>query len=168
MMTGKKWLVGCLCAAVVLSSAGCEPLRKKFTRQKKKDQLRNEIIPVLEPIDYPAKHHGTKEAYAEHYSLFKVWFSDFDTSRGQAASEKKLVYDLDAALKELNEMEKLLKSPSKDALVKIRDQVQLIRDEFEKPKAFRNEGRVNSAFSSANMAIRKKFKPDMLSADFID
>jgi hypothetical protein len=166
MMTPqRKWLAGFLCMAVVVSSAGCEPLRKKFTRQKKKDKETSDFIPVLEPVDYPVKQYGAKEAYAQHYSLFKVWFSDFDTSRREAANEKKMVYDLDAALKELGEMENLLKGPSKDELVKVKGQVQFIRDEFSKPKAFRNEGRINNEFNSADMAIRKKFKPNALSAD---
>jgi len=166
MMSVKKCLAGCLCLAVLVSAAGCEPLRKKFTRQKKKDQINNEIIPVLEPIEYPAKQHGAKEDYAQHYSLFRVWFSDFDTSRREVANEKKIIYDLDAALKELDEMAKLLKSPSKDELGKIKQQVQFIRDEYEKPKAFRNDGKINSEMRSVDMIMRKQFKPGLLSANF--
>ncbi len=162
MMTGKKWLIGCLCLTVLVSSAGCEPLRKKFTRQKKKENQGKEIIPVLEPIDYPAKQHGTKEDYAQHYSLLRVWMSDFDTSRQlQEANEKKLIYDLDAALKELNEMDRILKSLNKEELAKLKAQVQYVRDQYAQPKAFRNSARINTEMRAIHKAMRM-FKPDAL------
>jgi hypothetical protein len=164
-MKSQSWLVIGLCALVLISS-GCQPLRKKFTRQKKKDKEVSDFVPVLEPVDYPAKIHGAKEAYEQHYSLFRVWFSDYETASQQAGSERKLIYDLDASLKELDEMGNILKSPTKEDLAKIRAQVQLIRDQFDKPKAFRNEGKMGSQFRDADMAMRKKFKPALLTANF--
>jgi hypothetical protein len=160
MKTGRKWLVGCLCMAVMVSSMGCEPLRKKFTRQKKKGQTGKEIIPVLEPVDYPAKQYGTKEDYAKHYSLFRVWISDFDTNR-RDASDKKLVYDLDAALNELGEMENILKNPKKEELATLKTQVQFVRDQYAQPEAFRNSARIDTEMRAINRAM-KTFKPEAL------
>ena len=164
MMTGRKWLIGCLCLAVLVSSSsGCVPLRKKFTRQKKKDHESKEIIPVLEPIDYPAKHHGAKEEYAQHYSLCRVWLSDFDMSRDlQMNNEKKLVLNLDAALKEVGEMDQVVSGAGKDQLAKIRVQLQFVRNEYDKPKSFRNETRISNELRSIDKALRA-IKPDMVS-----
>jgi len=167
MTTGRKWMAACLCLTVLVS-AGCEPLRKKFTRQKKKDDKVSNFIPVLEPIDYPAKQYGAKEGYAQHYSLFKIWFSDFDVLREQSRNEKKIIADLDAAINELTEMEKYLQGASKDELAKIKSQVQLIRNEFDKAKSFRNQARLNSDVRAIDMAVRKKLKPDVVETDLIN
>ncbi len=151
-----------LCAAVLFSSAGCTPLRKKFTRQKKKDAIDDSIVPVLEPVEYPVKQHGAKEDYAQHYSLFRVWFSDFDTNRNSTSNEKKLTFDLDSALNELDEMEKILKSPAKEELAKVKVQVEFIRKEYDKSKAFRNQARIDSDIRTIDRTMRKNFKPDMI------
>jgi hypothetical protein len=156
------FLIFGLCAAVLFSSAGCEPLRKKFTRQKKKSAVDDSVIPVLEPVEYPVKQHGAKEEYAQHYSLFRVWFSDFDTNRNNTSNEKKLIFNLDSALKELGEMEMVLKSPAKEELAKIKAQVEFIRKEYDKPKAFRNQARIDSEVRSIDRAMRKSFKPDTI------
>ena len=52
--------------SVSLIAGGCEPLRKKFTRQKKKDQETSAIIPILEPIDYPEKVHSSSGDDKDH------------------------------------------------------------------------------------------------------
>ena len=44
-------MVFLLCSAVVFM-AGCEPLRKKFTRKKRMSQVKG-IDPILDPVDYP-------------------------------------------------------------------------------------------------------------------
>ena len=161
-------LMCALCLVVTLVSSGCEPLRKKFTRQKKKNQAVNDkFIPVFEPEEYPVKQYGAQEAYGQHYSLFRVWFSDFTTGYEQRDNEKRQVYDLDAALKELGEMEKVLKSPAKDDLAKVRKQVQFIRDEYEKPQAFRNAARIRSELRDIDRTMRNKFKLENIQGSFV-
>ena len=44
------WIVPVL--IVSLGFSGCETMRRKFVRQKKKKETA-EFIPVLEPIEYP-------------------------------------------------------------------------------------------------------------------
>jgi hypothetical protein len=167
MMKHRTWLTVCLCAVVLVSSAGCEPLRKKFTRQKKKGDTSKEIIPVLEPVEYPVPHHGAKEDYAQHYSLFRVWLSDFMTNYGSALNERKLVSDLDASLKELDEMAKLLKTPAQEDLAKVKAQLEYIRREYDKSSAaFRNRARIDSELRSIDSTMRKKFKPELLNDQF--
>ncbi len=157
-----------LCLAVVVFLTGCEPLRKKFTRQKKKDRVVNEkFIPVLEPEEYPVKQYGPQDAYAQHYSLFKVWFSDFVNTYEQTINEKRVIYNLDAALKELGEMQKVLKSPVQEELAKVEKQVQFIRNEYAKPKAFRNDARIRSEIRGIQATVNKKFKLEMLKGSFL-
>ena len=165
----RNWLSVCaLCLVVTVLFTGCEPLRKKFTRQKKKDQVGDEkFIPVLEPQEYPVKKYGAEDSYAQHYSMFKIWFSDFANTYEQTINEKKQIYNLDAALKETVEMEKLLKSPLQEELAKIRKQVQFIRDEYAKPKTFRNIARIHSEIRSVDAAMHKSFKPAIVKGNFV-
>lgn len=73
-----QWLVTVSMLLVVcVSCSSCETLRKKFTRQKKKDQSEStDFNPVLEPQDYPAPEYNAAENYKEHYDLVKVWYKD--------------------------------------------------------------------------------------------
>ena len=65
-------LIACLLGMCVSMSA-CEPLRKKFTRQKKADaNADKDFVPVLEPQDYPAPEKNPPEMYKQHYALIKV------------------------------------------------------------------------------------------------
>ena len=173
MMTSKtklrRWLPACaLCLAVTVLSTGCEPLRKKFIRQKKKNKEdTGDFIPVLEPEVYPVKKFGRMEEYAQQYSLFSVWVSDFADNFETMNNEKRLLNDLDAALKAVDQMQKLVKSPVADDLGKIKGQVQFVRDEYNKPKAFRNVSRINSEIRNLDMTMRKKFKVDMVKEQLV-
>ena len=57
------WVVCMGLVLVSLLCGGCEPLRKKFIRQKKQDKEISGTIPILEPIDYPEKIHSSAEDY---------------------------------------------------------------------------------------------------------
>ncbi len=49
---GKLSLLIVMVITITITSLGCESLRKKFVRQKKKDVKDKDIIPVLDPIEY--------------------------------------------------------------------------------------------------------------------
>lgn len=163
------WLSACaLCLVVTVMCTGCEPLRKKFTRQKKKDkEATGDFIPVLEPQEYPVKKYGSLEQYGQQYALFNVWLSDFADNFETIENGKKLTNDLDDALKSLGEMSKLVKGPVVDGLENIKKQVQYLREEYAKPKAFRNVSRMTSEVRSAGMTMRKKLKPQMIKDSLI-
>jgi hypothetical protein len=173
MMTSKaklrRWLSACaLCLVVTVLSTGCEPLRKKFVRQKKKDKEgTGDFIPVLEPEEYPVKRSGPMEQYAQQYSLFTVWVSDFADNFETMDNEKRLMNDLDAAIKAIDEMGRLVKAPVSDELGKIKEQLQYIRGEYEKPKAFRNVSRMASEIRNLDMTMRKKFKMNLVKEQLI-
>ncbi len=165
----RSWFSVCVvCLAAVVLLTGCEPLRKKFTRQKKKsDAVNQKFIPVLDPEEYHVKQYGAEESYAQHYSLLKVWFSDFASTYEQTVNEKRQLYNLNAALEELQEMKKLLKSPVLEELSGIEKQILYIRGEYEKSKAFRNDARIRSEIREVQSKVNKKFKTELVKESFI-
>jgi len=159
----RRWmsiLSMCLITTVLLT--GCEPLRKKFIRQKKKKEETSDFIPVLEPQEYPVKKNGPIEEYAQQYSLFNVWLSDFADNFQRMNNKKRLINDLDAAIKAIDDMGKFLQGSVVDDLGKAKQQVQYLREEYDKPNAFRNISRMNTELRSLHATMVKKFKPKMV------
>jgi hypothetical protein len=96
-----------------------------------------------------------------------VWVSDFADNFETMANEKRLVNDLDAALKAIDEMRKLVNSPVTEDLGKIKEQLQYIRREYDHPKAFRNVSRMTSEIRNLKMMMRKKFKVNLIKDQLI-
>lgn len=101
-------VLGCL-LIMTLTLDGCAPLRKKFTRKKKKDRKEPQEVPILEPIDYPEKVYSPLNTYKHHYSLWQVWHKELisDLSIG-ASSKKRLRHHLNQAIVNLEEIKGLL------------------------------------------------------------
>lgn len=157
-----------LCLAVAVTSTGCEPLRKKFIRQKKKDVSDSDkFIPVLSPEEYPVKKAGPYDHYAQQYSLFTVWISDFSDNFQSMKNEKRMAGDLEAALKAIREMKSVVQAPVTDGLAAIEKQVEYVLEEYQKPQAFRNVSRMSSELRGIDRGVRKEFKPDMVKASLI-
>ena len=93
---------------LIFIASGCEPLRKKFTRQKKKDESQSAFIPVLDPVDYPDKVETPEESYRHYFSLWQVWDKDFMMRLQENSSDKKINFTFNQVLLQLTEMEKLL------------------------------------------------------------
>lgn len=91
--------------SVVLTQTSCETLQKKFTR-KKKENKKNEIIPILEPVDYAAEAVNPQKQYTFHYSIWKVWQKDLLKAIQDNDSEKRLHYLLKQNIAQLQEMRK--------------------------------------------------------------
>ncbi|MCX5681092.1 MAG: hypothetical protein NT079_02250, partial [Candidatus Omnitrophica bacterium] len=102
---------------IVTIFQGCEPLRKKFTRQKKEEQAQQEE-PILDPIDYPEKAYDAKADYKYRFSLFHVWEKEFIGGVDDTASGRRLKYFNDNILVQLQEMEKLVSDEKKAGLQK--------------------------------------------------
>ena len=153
-----------LCLVMIIFLNGCAPLRKNFIRQKKKDKAGTEdFVPVLEPEVYPVKKTGPGDVYAQQYSMFNLWISDFaDNFDTMNNNDKRMINDLDAALKSISEMIRLVKTPASEELSAIKGQVQYIRDEFAKQKSFRNPSRIKSELRDVDKKIRKNFKVTMV------
>src|SRR5437899_1682173 len=103
----KAFLFFSLILVFLISSLGCEPLRKKFVRQKKKEQ-KEEFEPVLDPIDYPAAVHSPTQDYKHAYGLWKVWNKELLQEIETNDNEKRQVYLLNESIEQLEAMEKLV------------------------------------------------------------
>ncbi len=169
-VTARRWLstVCVLCLAFTVTLTGCEPLRKKFVRQKKKEkETDDKFIPVLEPEVYQAKQVGPFEDYSQQYLLFNVWISDFGDNFQTMDNDKRLISDLDAALKSVKAMQKLSTGTLAESIAKITKQVEYLRGEYDQPEAFRNTSRMSSEVRSIERSLRRELKPELVKDQLI-
>ena len=143
----------------LFTSMGCESLRKKFIRQKKKDQQdTSEVIPILEPIDYPEPIYSPLKEYQKHYSMWKVWQRELLIGLEQAASAKQELYDLDQILTQLQEMEKLLVADKQAKFSSLTAQFESLKDQLSQPGPFRNTTNIKLKIESLGKTIREEYK----------
>lgn len=164
-MTDRRWVsrVCFLCLALAVTFTGCAPLKKKFMRQKKKDKETNEnFIPVLEPEEYQVRQVGPFEEYSQHYLLFNVWISDFGDNFQTMDNDKRLISDLESALKSISAMQKLSTGTLAESIAKITKQVKYLLGEYDQPEAFRNPSRMSSEVRSIERSLRRDLKPDLV------
>ena len=143
----------------VFSSAGCEPLRKKFIREKKKDKQSQRFIPVLEPEEYPVKMISAQEQYRYHYSLWKVWYRDFIQAIDDNSSGKRQVYLLAQQIKELEKMGKLLVDERSQALKPVIEDLRGVVRQLGRPEKLRNSFSIKKSVNAAAKKVRMGFRP---------
>jgi len=125
-----KPLLFFILALTIFLNAGCEPLRKKFTRKKKAKDLSEEVIPVLQPVDYPKAQGDPQKAYKQHFSLWKVWHKDFLTVLSEGGSQKRKLYIMDQLLAQLEELSLFLDEGKRKELQTLKREVNFLRDEI--------------------------------------
>jgi len=152
------WVIFICLLSFALMASGCEPLRKKFTRQKKKDQQSSEAIPILEPIDYPEKIYSPSDDYKQHYSMWQVWQREFLNSLDDASSVKQELYELDQVVVSLQAIQKLLppeKNPKFSVLIA---QYQSLKSAVSQPGPFRNTANIKLKAESLDKQIREGYR----------
>lgn len=141
-----------------LTSAGCEPLRKKFTRQKKRDkQLAGDSIPVLEPIEYPAKVYTPLDRYKQSYQLWKAWNKELLDSVSGNESAKRQLYLLGQVKVQLGRLQELIPAEKQDTLSKSLAQLSGIESELQIPVASRSSYSMRSDLESIERSIRNEY-----------
>lgn len=168
--TAQHWfriflILNLLCVVTVFSS-GCEPLRKKFTRKKKGEQ-KQEVIPVLIPIDYPPSTHSAKERYQYHYALWRVWDKELMQTMDKKYSDKKQRYLLEQIIVQLNEMKKWITSEKQSPLEALIRDFQQIQDQMAEPSPLRNRFSLKKKLELNAKKIRQDFNPRLLQDDSI-
>lgn len=149
-----------LCLGVLMSSAGgCAPLRRKFTRKKQKKAQQTEFIPVLDPIDYPARMVSAEERYQSHYSLWKVWQEELIQEIDHKGSDKKQRYLLAQVIVQMEEMQKWLTQEKKATLGTFIAEFQRIAQMYAEPKPMRNMLSIKKQIESNVKKIRGQFQP---------
>ena len=154
------FVIAVLVTMVSLSTTGCEPFRKKFTREKRKDRA-SAFVPVLDPIDYPPEHVSSKDKYDYYYSLWAVWERDLLKAIDDRAFDKKLQYNLSQEIVQLEEMKKWVTddkaqglNPSLERLYKIQKQI------INTPAQMRNMYSIRRDLEIIASDVRHNFKPE--------
>ena len=114
--------VGILCGLLIISltAGGCVNLRKKFTRQKKKDSAQaDEFVPVLEPEEYPEKVYSVTQDYKHYYSLWQVWHKELSTAVFEKQSNKRQLYTVNQLILQADALKKLVNAEKQAGLEEI-------------------------------------------------
>ena len=143
----------------LLTSSGCEPFRKKFTRQKKKDESpTSQFVPVLDPVDYPDKVESPPELYRHHFSLWQVWDRELIMRIEEHASNKKINDTVDQSLTQLTEMQKLLTGEKQKKLSEYVAQLNALKKDLEQPAAVRNDNSIQRKIERIGKNVREGFR----------
>ncbi len=151
----------------ILSSIGCEPLRKKFVRQKKKDENAQQFIPVLDPIDYPAAVYSAEEGYRKHYSLWRVWHKELMVSLDEQGIDRRQKYLVGQLVTQLSEMSKFVTEEKQKGLKDLSDTLFEVQEELEKPSGMRNMYSIKRKIEQSDKKMLNEFNPKVLENDFI-
>ncbi|MCK5215788.1 MAG: hypothetical protein KAR05_10615 [Candidatus Omnitrophica bacterium] len=153
-------LVGCM--SLMLS--GCEPLRKKFVRKKKKGREK-EVLPILEPIDYVAKKESSPEIYRKYYAMRKVWHKDLLMALEEGGRDKHVLYVIDKEIMLLVDMKNLLQEAKQKGIEAQIQKLRKIEADLNRPEAFRNQDAMLKNLIRIDRDIRNDFKPDVVIND---
>ena len=154
---------------VCVTCSSCETLRKKFTRQKKKDQSESaDFIPVLEPQDYPSPEYNALENYKEHYTLIRVWYKDLQSALVEKDdSDGRVKYALRQINGHLDGMIMLVDKSRKPALEGLRGLLKNYTDALSTPHASRNRSLLQSDLRAFDKKLRHDLRVDVIKKDLI-
>lgn len=153
-----RFAVVCGVVVTLLTAAGCEPLRKKFVRKKKEGTQSSEVVPILDPIDYPDKVETVGSAYQQRYALWGMWQKELLTDFEDRAADKKIRFDFDKSLAPLAEMHRLLTGETQESLGRLLENLRDIRRQMEAPSSRRDDASLRRRIDKAGRAVKKDFK----------
>lgn len=151
-----KIILWVVLAAVLLS--GCEPLRKKFIRQKKKGAEDSSVTPILEPYVYPEKAFDPTREYKHHYNMWGVWYKEFVIALEEKASEKRQRYLLSQMMAQLEGMDQLLTDEKRMELKELRNGLQELLDRFNTPSLMREGTQIKRNVMTLDRRLRENFR----------
>ncbi len=168
-MRRSKLLLSIIAIVVMsVSLSACEPLRKKFTRQKKKDRMENkDFVPVLEPLEYPAPADNPKENYKGHYSLIKAWYKDLWTAIEENGSDKKIQYTIKQIYFHIDEMQKLVVPQKQAELTKLKGLLAYYEESLNSPSSMRNISRIQSDLRAFDRQLRGQLSANKIEGDLV-
>ncbi len=151
-----------VCAAVFLS--GCQSLRRKFVRQKKKP-ADEKFIPILEPIEYEASRVSKVERYTHHYQTYRVWERELMAGLERGETDKRMAYFLDQLVVNLESLTKWAPEERAQPLQDILGNYRSAADYFQRPESFRNKAGFVSKLKRYERTMRRDFRPDKIFPD---
>ena len=164
----KYFVVFIIFISFSLASLGCEPLRKKFTRKKKKGQeVSEEMLPVLSPIDYAPKIYTPEEKYRHSYGLWKIWSKDLLEAVDEKDNDKRQKYNLSQAIVQLTEMKKLVVEDKQKELEAIVMDFNKINNELDKPQPMRDYFFIRKTIEQSSKKIRNNFNLEAMKNSYV-
>lgn len=151
----------------LVTSGGCEPLRKKFVRQNKKDKVQQDINPILDPLDYPEPVHSPEGDYKQHYAFWRLWYKDLVDAVMENENDKRQIYLLNEVLSQLEEMRKLITDEKKNQLVKYIEEINKIKQEFDAPGAMRSSLSIKRRLEIKSKKIMDEYNPKSMQNYFV-
>ena len=142
--------------------SGCEPLRKKFKRKKKKSSASAEIMPILDPIEYPEKIKSVESKYKHFYSLWRVWHRDMMIAFLRETNDKRMVYYINQLIVQLDELQQLVIGEKKQELLKFKSRLENIKLKYDKPAGLRNKDGMKKEVGLIGKKIMREFKIDKM------
>lgn len=94
--------------------AGCETLRKKFTRKKKSPASQEAVI--VSPRDYGAHPFPSDVMYKQYFAYWKSWNQELVSALIDRASDKKVLDCADQAVMNLKKMASYLQEEQANQL----------------------------------------------------
>lgn len=133
--------------------SGCAGLQRKFTRKKKKEEIRQ--APVITTHDY-AKDLRVEELYKKRFLFWRSWHGELiDRMDG---AYKKRIECYDQAVMNLTEMESYLKVEVASELKPFVEDMKTISSDIKKKKLSKGEQiKLKSLLEKAKRSIDKKF-----------
>jgi len=113
-MKTKNIVLFAVCCLVFSSLFGCEAFVKKFTRKPKKEKPAEEMI--LVPEEYPVLFENKEQAYRQYFLYWKSWQDELINALLACLSQKKQLTCIDYAIKNLEEVKKLLDEEKRSQL----------------------------------------------------
>lgn len=99
---GRPLLFLILFISCIFLFCGCDSLRKKFTRVKKKTDAEEDII--VSPRDYSLNPYPPEVIYKQYFVYWKSWNQELVTSLNDMSPNKKILVCVREAIKNLNNM----------------------------------------------------------------
>ncbi len=156
---GTWFLGGLIILVCVLSLTGCGSLRKKFTRTPK-TKASDTFIPVLEPVEYAEVRETPAQAYAQHYSMVKIYFRDLDEMLGQRdGSDKRELYTFTQLLSHFDAMAVLLDDTGKKDAALMRARLEDVLKAYDDMRSMRRYDRISADVRLIERDILKRLKP---------
>ncbi|MBZ0167725.1 MAG: hypothetical protein K8I00_13040 [Candidatus Omnitrophica bacterium] len=148
-----------LCGAYVCT--GCQSVRKKFVRQKKKN-TEDKFIPILEPVEYAATMVTNADRYRHHYQTYRIWERELLAGLDRQESDKRLQYSLGQLIVNLETMAQWTPDNKKARLQEVLGSYRTAGDYFETSEALRNRTSFISKLKRFERSMRSELQPDMV------
>jgi len=155
----KIWPIIGLLSIFMVTSFGCEPLRKKFTRKKKEDKVSQGFIPVLDPIEYDRKRVSSKEKYAYHFSMWRIWQRELSQVLETDSNDKRQRYLIAQLVIQMEEMDKWVEGATKDRVNEYLGELREINKELDRPAELQNKISIERKLTRISSKVRNNLNP---------